>query len=33
VEYVPTQNQQADSFTKGLPASAFIKHRSNIGIM
>lgn len=33
IEYVPSSEQQADLLTKGLPAPAFVKLRSSIGVL
>lgn len=33
IEYVPSAEQQADMLTKGLPAPAFLKLRSSIGVL
>lgn len=32
VQYIPTKDQLADVFTKGLPAVSFKKHRSTLGL-
>lgn len=33
LEYVPTEHQQADILTKGLPATTFVKLRKLLGLM
>lgn len=32
LQYIPTEDQLADVFTKGLPGPAFLKHRSTLGL-